>query len=117
MSMKMGDWLRGMVKFSLSDDNVNAILLNRGLTYDQDALLVAEREKDLSRADALTLYISAANQGSSSWKDGGSSETTPGESFTYKDEAKGMAIYLYGKWGVEIPLGLGARVKSVTHLW
>lgn len=115
--MTTQDWLQGSVGFTLTDDNINFIFVNRGVTYGEDATTMTEKQRDLCRADALTIFLSSSNKGSIKEQDGNSSRSTASESFTYRDDAQRLAIYLYEKWG-EVAPGISANtVSNKSYLW
>lgn len=115
--MTTQDWLQGSVGFELTENNINFVFLNRGVTYGEDASTMTEKQRDLSRADALTIYLSSSNKGSEKEQDGNSSRTSASESFTYRDDAQKLAIYLYEKWGEVAPGIAGSQVENKTYMW
>lgn len=110
------NWLRGSVGFTLTDFNVEFVLDNRDVLLTDDSSTMTERQKDLCRADAMTIFLSSSNKSGEKKQDGNSSRSDSGESFTYRDDVQEMAIYLYNKWG-EVPLSQGATIKSATNMW
>jgi hypothetical protein len=111
-------WLKGSVGFELTDLNVSFILENRGVDETDDSSEMTEKQKDLSRADAYTIYLTSSNKGGVKIQDGSTSESTSGESFTYRQEAQRLAIFYYEKWGETIPDTTNDNVtSSPTYLW
>lgn len=115
--MTTEEWLQGSVGFELTDNNINFVFLNRGVTYGADATTMTEKQMDLSRADALTIYLSSSNKGSEKLQDGNSSRTSASESFTYRDDAQKLAIYLYEKWDEIAPGIAGNEINNKTYMW
>jgi len=115
--MTTEDWLRGGVGFDLTENNINFIFVNREVTYGADATTMTEKQRDLCRADALTIFLSSSNKGGIKEQDGNSSKTTASESFTYREDAARTAIYLYEKWG-EVAIGITTNETSnKSYLW
>jgi len=111
------DWLRGAVGFELTDLNVSFVLDTRGVAEDADSSTMTEKQKDLCRADAYTIYLSSSNKGTEKQQDGNSSLSKSGESFTYKDEITRMALFLYNRWGEEVPDILNNTVTDKSYMW
>lgn len=111
------EWLTGQVGFELTDLNIKSIFVNREVTYGADAETLSEKQKDLCRADAYTIFLSSSNKGSEKLQDGNSSKSTAGESFTYRDDVQEMAIYLYNKWGETPILSANNQVSNKSYLW
>ena len=111
------DWLRGSVGFELTDGNVSFVLDNRGVLETADSSAMSQKQKDLTRADAYTIFLTSSNKGTSKRQDGNSSETTAGESFTYRQEAQRLAIYYYELWGETIPDTLSNTIVNKSDLW
>jgi len=111
-------WLEGAVGFDLTVNNISFILDNRGVTPASDSADMTEKQKDLTRADALTIFLTSSNKGSHKKQDGNSSESTSGESFTYRQEAQRLAIYYYEKWGEVVPDTSSDSVTGTpTNMW
>lgn len=115
--MTTQDWLKGSVGFTLTELNIQFIFENRGVTYDADASTMSEKQKDLSRADAYTIYLTSSNKGGYKQQDGNSSLSENGESFTYRDEAQRLAIFYYEKWGEVPPNTTGNIIGNGTNRW
>jgi len=115
--MLVEDWLRGAVGFELTDNNVSFVLENRDVTAGSDSGDMTEKQKDLTRADAYTIYLTSSNKGATKIQDGNSSQSKGGESFTYRNEAQRLAIYYYEKWGEVVPDTVGNVINNATNLW
>jgi len=111
--MTIEDWIQGKVGFSLTDNNISAILVDREVTPGADAATVPIRTRELCWADALTIYLS---KDSKSLTDGGTTESEQISGYS-KDETKDLAIWLYEKWGESVPVSSKMIVKDASHLW
>ena len=111
--MTIEEWIQGKVGFTLTDFNIQAILVDRSVTAGTDASLVEVRDRELCWADALTLYITLENK---RIQDGGSSESI-GAAYD-RDEARQLALYLYGKWDEDVPTQLNLAITGKkTYYW
>lgn len=115
--MLVEDWLVGAVGFELTTLNVSFILDNRGVTAASNSADMTQKQKDLTRADAYTIYLTSSNKGSDKQQDGNSSKSSSGESFTYRQEAQRLAIYYYELWGEVVPDTVGNTITNKTNMW
>jgi hypothetical protein len=111
------NWLQGSVGFELTQFNIEFVLDNRGVELTDDSANMTEKQKDLCRADAMTIFLSSSNKGTDKQQDGNSSRTEGGESFTYRDDVQEMAIYLYNKWGESPILAANDEISNASDLW
>jgi hypothetical protein len=115
--MLITEWIKGKVGFDISDLAVQAILEDReiGLTADTSTLTV--RQKELSWADALMIYVTSPNKGSYTLRDGDSQETTGSEYFVDRDRILAFANSLYTKWGEAVVESTRIVSGVATNMW
>ena len=114
--MIIENWIQGKVGFTLTDLNVEAILTDRNVTAGTDVSTLDQSTKELCWADALTIYVTSSNKGSYKIQDGNSAETEGSEYFVDRDEAKSLALYLYGRNG-ESPITSSDEISNASNLW
>lgn len=111
------EWMQGSVGFEMTDLNIKSIFVKRGVEYGVDAEVLTEKQQDLCVADACVIFLLSSNKGGVKEQDGNSSRTSASESFTYRENAEKMAIFLYSKWGETIPDLTADNVYNKSDMW
>lgn len=115
--MTIGEYMRGIVRFHVSDETIGAILLNRDLYKCSDASSLTKREKDLLRADLLMVgYYSASSTTGEKKTHGGFSHTEKSEAFASREDWRRIANNIYRQYGDDNYEPL-ASIRDVSKKW
>jgi len=100
--MTILEYIQSKVRISLTDENVQALLLDRDLlsSSNADASSLSAQTRELLYADALMLISTSPNVlGGASRQHGGFSQKDASESINATDRYVQMAMDIYKKWG------------------
>jgi hypothetical protein len=98
--MSILEYIRSKVRVSLTDENINAILLDRGMVDGTlDASLVTNQMRELLYADALMLIVtSPTSSGGTTYEHGGFSQKIGNEVIQNVGRFEQIAMDIYRKW-------------------
>ena len=99
--MTIEQYLSGTVNFDITEDALKVILIDRGVAENTEIALVAERDKELCKADLYMWIASSPNRkGSVSDSDNSWSHSDGGFTLTDADKRAyiSLANVIYEKW-------------------
>lgn len=99
--MSILEYIRNKVRVSISDDNILALLLDRGIANSATpAIELSTKTRELIYADALMLVLtSPTSSGGVTQEHGGFSLKTGNEVIQRVERFEKMAMDIYKKWG------------------
>lgn len=107
--MTILEYIRSKVRVTLTDENINAILLDRGGADGSiDASLLSSQMRELLYADALMLVVtSPTSVGGVTHEHGGFVQRTGGEVIQNTGRFEQIAMDIYKKWDDDRYSGAG----------
>ena len=100
--MTIEQYLQGKVDFNLSEANIAAILVDRGVSAGADMATLTEKQRDLCLADLYMLLAYSSSSSSGEYEsDGGWQKQKASKNVYDRSGYKEMAQRLYAKWDDE----------------
>lgn len=98
--MSILEYIRSKVRVTLTDENIKAILLDRGVADGNvDALLLSLQMRELLYADALMLIVTSPTSiGGNTYEHGGFVQRTGSEVIQNTGRFEQIAMDIYKKW-------------------
>ena len=107
-------YLKNIVGFHVTDENIIAVLSKRGISYGADVLNVSQKLKDLAYADILMTIATTPDIGSAKEQMGNWSSQSAGRSLSARGEITKIANSIYVKYGERVSMSV---VSDVTNKW
>lgn len=110
--MTIAEYIHSKVRVSLTDENIQAILLDRGVASGAtDAALFSLQMRELLYADALMLVAtSPSSKGSETHEHGGFTQKTASETIKNAGHFEQIAMNIYRKWNDDRGNGAGELI-------
>jgi hypothetical protein len=112
--MPIESFLKNLVGYPLSDEQIYAIMVKRGIPFGVDSATVSQKLKDLAYADLIMTIVTTASEGSTKEQMGNWSSQKGSRVLTGKNELIKTANGIYDKYGEK---RTGVRFKDATKRW